>query len=407
MTLTSVADFVDVLRERQFLEPQQLDEVNRDLLQRSDDPRGLAQLLVQKEWLTPYQVEQLLHGQEQELVLGPYRLLQPLGEGGMGMVFKALHQRLNRIVALKVIRRERLTQDPEAIRRFQREARAAAQLTHPNIVMVYDSDQIGSTYYIAMEYVEGTDLSQMVKEEGPLPVSRACEFIRQAALGLQHAHECGMVHRDIKPSNLLVTTLVPSRGAGNRGISGLLRRPLLSANGNQGDSLAVAGLSHMDRSGLNARSLVKILDMGLVRLVEPSEGQGSIGSLTREGSVMGTPDYIAPEQARNAHRVDIRADLYSLGCTLYYLLTGQTPFPEGSLIEKLLMHQMDEPLPLEELRPQVPAEVQAVVRRLMAKRPEDRFQMPLEVAEVLATLKIDDASVPIRRPVLGRRSRGR
>lgn len=398
MTVTSVANFVDVLREHQFLEPQQLEEVDRDLLQGSDGPQALARLLVQKEWLTPYQVEQLLHGQEQDLVLGPYRLLEPVGEGGMGMVFKAVHQRLNRVVALKVIRRERLSQDPEAIRRFQREARAAAQLAHPNVVLVYDSDQIGSTYYIAMEYVEGIDLSQMVKEEGPLPVAQACDFIRQAALGLQHAHECGMVHRDIKPSNLLVTTLAQQRTAPNRGISGLYRRPMLPGNRNEQDGAALAGLSHMGGTGVNAQPIVKILDMGLVRLVESADGQISCGSLTREGSVMGTPDYIAPEQARNAHRVDIRADLYSLGCTLYFLLTGRTPFPEGSLIEKLLMHQMDEPRPIDDFRPQVPAEIQAVVHRLMAKRPEDRFQTPAEVAEVLASVKTVDPSPPIRRP---------
>ena len=283
------------------------------------------------------------------------------------------------------------------MRRFQREARAAAQMAHPNVVVVYDADQVGKTYFIAMEHVEGTDLSRLVKQVGPLPVDLACDYIRQAALGLQYIHERGMVHRDIKPSNLLVSQrrrARPRRSAKPSAQGGALRLPRpADPSRRPGPAPDDSGSA----SGLSSRGVVKVLDMGLVRLVQAGDtGQTSAASLTREGSVVGTPDYIAPEQARNAHRVDIRADLYSLGCTFYYLLTGRTPFPEGGVIEKLLMHQMDEPRPVDQLRPEVPKEVAAVISKLMAKRPEERYQEPDEVAEVLATVQAPTSAPPAR-----------
>src|SRR5207237_2888100 len=187
-----------------LLEPGQLEETSRDLAGGCEDASTLAPLLVKRGWLTNYQADRLLKGRPQDLAMGPYRLLELLGEGGMGQVFKARHQRLNRLEALKVIRPERLLQHPEAARRFEREAQAAAKLQHPNIVVIYDADQINDVHFIAMEYVEGIDLARLVRENGPLPLAQACNFIRQAALGLQHATDRGMVHRDIKPSNLLV-----------------------------------------------------------------------------------------------------------------------------------------------------------------------------------------------------------
>ncbi len=164
----------------------------------------MAQELIRREWLSPYQVNQLFQDRGGELVLGQYSILERLGEGGMGQVFKACQRNLHRIVALKVIRRESL-HNPRAIQRFQREIRAAGQLSHPNIVRAYDADEVNGTYFIAMELIDGMDLAKLVHEAGPLQVAQACDYIRQAALGLQHAHECGMVHRDIKPANLLVT----------------------------------------------------------------------------------------------------------------------------------------------------------------------------------------------------------
>ena len=187
----------------------------------------------------------------------------------MGQVFKARHRTMGRIAAIKLIRKERL-EHPQAVKRFQREVRLAAALAHPNIVRVYDADEIAGTHLMVMEYIAGAiDLAKLVKKQGPLPVPQACEYIRQAALGLQHAHERGLVHRDIKPANLLLT-------------------------GGQ---------------------TVKVLDMGLARLNSPDGEDDQSSTMTQDGAVMGTPDYIAPEQALESHTVDIRADLYSLGCT--------------------------------------------------------------------------------------------
>jgi tRNA A-37 threonylcarbamoyl transferase component Bud32 len=340
MATASTASLVDALGRCRLLEAAQLEEVVGDLQARLPDPQGLAEELVRRGWLTSYQATLLLQGRGPELVLGQYVLLERLGEGGMGQVFKARHRNLGRVVALKLIRKERLD-NPDAVRRFQREVRAAAALSHPNIVLAYDADQIGGTHLLVMEYVEGsTDLARLVRKHGPLPVCRACEYARQAALGLQHAHERGLVHRDVKPHNLLLT-----------------------ADGH----------------------VVKVLDMGLARLDHPP-GDDWSSTMTQEGVVMGTPDYLAPEQALASHTVDVRADLYSLGCTLYFLLTGKVPFPGGTLAEKLLKHQLQEPRPLAQLRPDVPPGVAAVVRKLMAKRPGDRYQTPAEVAAALSSV---------------------
>jgi WD40 repeat protein/tRNA A-37 threonylcarbamoyl transferase component Bud32 len=340
MAIDSVAGLIDVIRACRLLEPAQLN----DLAGRQEqfgDPRALARELLRRGWLTAYQVNQLFRDQGSSLVLGQYVLLERLGEGGMGQVFKARHQRLERAVALKLIRPERLASQ-DAVQRFQREARAAARLSHPNIVTIYDADEYNGTHFFAMECVEGTDLARLVKERGPLPVAQACEYIRQGALGLQHAHEQGLVHRDIKPGNLFLA---------------------FRADGSP---------------------LIKVLDMGLARLSSALEAGSDTDMLTAEGAVMGTPDYIAPEQAINSRTVDIRADIYSLGCTLYFLLTGRPPFPGGSLAEKLLKHQQSQPRPVEQLRPEVPAALAGVLRKLMAKRSADRYQTPAEVAAALA-----------------------
>jgi formylglycine-generating enzyme required for sulfatase activity/tRNA A-37 threonylcarbamoyl transferase component Bud32 len=339
MSTASTASLVDTLRQHRLLDPKQLEELT-SLQARFPDPKALAKELIQRGWLSPYQANQLLNGKGQELVLGQYILLERLGEGGMGQVFKARHRMLGRISAIKLIRKERL-ESPDAVRRFQREVRSAAALSHPNIVRAYDADEIAGTHLMVMEYIEGAiDLAKLVKKNGPLPVQQACEYIRQAALGLQHAHEKGMVHRDIKPANLILT----------------------------------------DRG-----KTVKILDMGLARLDHPgADDDDKSSTMTQEGTVMGTPDYIAPEQALDTHTVDIRADLYSLGCAFYYLLTGRVPFPGGTLIQKINKHQFEEPMPIEKVRPEVPPEVAKVVRKLMAKKPVDRYQTPAEVATALA-----------------------
>jgi serine/threonine-protein kinase len=297
-----------------------------------------------------------------------YKILAKLGQGGMGHVFKAMQDRLSRIVALKIIRKESMTQDPAALRRFQREAKAAAQLSHPNIIVIYDFNQIDDTYYLAMEYVEGIDMHNLVQDFGPLRPDVAAEFARQVALGLQHANAQGMVHRDIKPSNLMVT-LPPSEARRSSQENQLLFRP-------EEDQLL--------------KGVVKILDMGTA-LVTQAADTGS-EQWTKHGALMGTPDYLAPEQAIDSHSVDIRADLYSVGCTLYYLLTGKPPFGEFPLMRKLMMHQNEDAKPIRELQPGVPEALEAVTRRLMAKRKEDRFQTPTELVEALTPVTMQPGS---------------
>jgi WD40 repeat protein/tRNA A-37 threonylcarbamoyl transferase component Bud32 len=266
-----------------------------------------------------------------------YRIVDVLGRGGMGAVFKAEHRLMRRLVALKVIRAD-LVDRPGTVERFRREVEAAAKLTHPNIVTAHDAEQAGGVHFLVMEYVEGTNLADMVEQRGPMSVQQACICARQTALGLQHALERGMVHRDIKPHNLLLT---PS-------------------------------------------GWVKVLDFGLARFVrESAAGEGEAAGLTQSGTLMGTPDFMAPEQADDPHTADIRADLYSLGCTLYFLLAGHPPFPKGTLVEKMAAHRRDTPRPLTELRRDVPLELAAVVARLLAKTPAERYQTPAEVAQAL------------------------
>jgi len=368
----------DDLRRLPLLDAAQKEELSR-LEARFPKPRDLAQELVRRGWLTVFQGNQLLHGNAASLVLGQYILLDRIGEGGMGQVFKARQKNIDRLVALKVIRQECLD-NPKAIARFQREIRAAGHLSHPNIVRAFDADQADGTYFIAMEYIDGVDLARMVKDHGPLAVDQACDFIRQAALGLQHAHERGLVHRDIKPANLLVGRVVDKTRAG----SGRIQRP------------------DPAKPRPSPWGAVKILDLGLARWKDPATGRAST-HVTQMGSVMGTPDFLAPEQARNSHTCDIRADLYALGCTLYFLLAGRTPFVASSVTEKLIQHQVDEPEPVGEVRHamlvnfhlrrgaaklprrvlNVPDHVAAIVKKLMAKRPEDRYQSPDELAQAL------------------------
>jgi hypothetical protein len=265
--------------------------------------------------------------------IGPYHLLEHLGAGGMGHVYRASHRWLKRIVALKVLREE-IAKDDDAVRRFRREVEAVGRLSHPNIVLALDADVADGRCFLAMEYVVGRDLSRFVRERGPLPVAAACDCIRQAALGLAHVHEHALVHRDIKPANLLM------------------------AGG----------------------SVIKVADLGLARLRESGR---LTRTLTQDGSLLGTPDYLAPEQAAAPHLADIRADIYSLGCTFYYLLVGHPPFPGGSYLEKVVWHQEREPEPIERHRADVPPRVARILRRMTAKRPEDRYQGPAEIVEAL------------------------
>jgi eukaryotic-like serine/threonine-protein kinase len=371
MSLTAPTQLVDDLRAAHLLSPAQLDSIQKDMAHLRT-AQQLAEELLKRQWLTKFQAEQAMTGHAGDLNLGPYRLIDIVGEGGMGVVFKAYHQRLNRFVALKTIHNEVVDKHPDALKRFLREAQAAAQLAHPNVVVLYEESEIDGIKFLAMEYVEGTDLHRMVQQQGPLPIPTACEYIKQTAAGLQHAHEMGLIHRDVKPSNLLVTHLNKGRSSGVRKIT--------------------VGPSNPTPQPLNGRpssvGTVKILDMGLARLVEALDDTSKMTTaLTQSGSVIGTPDFISPEQARDASSVDYRADLYSLGCTFYFLLTARPPFPDGTSVEKLLKHQRESPLPLEQIRRGVPPEVLQVVYRLMEKNAEARFQSAQEVVERLSDVQ--------------------
>lgn len=374
MSLATAQDLFDDLRRTQLLRNGELEPLQAELGHLRTAPQ-LATELVGRGVLTQFQAGQILDGFGHDLVLGPYRLLEPIGEGGMGYVFKAYHHRLNRVVALKMIRDELLTNQPDAMRRFQREAQAVAALMHPNVVVLYDADEINGIHFLAMEYIDGTDLARKVQQEGPLPVPLACDYIRQAAQGLQHAHEAGLVHRDIKPSNLLLTR--PG-----------LNRPAMRKAGPGTPTPTPAGTRPVG----GGAGLIKILDMGLARMTAGDDNR--VSTLTQAGSVIGTPDFIAPEQAVDASKADIRSDLYSLGCTFYFLLTGRPPFPEGSPAEKLAKHQLEAPKPLESIRRGVPYEVLAVVQRLMEKHPRSRYQTPQELVEALSQVQALLASGP-------------
>jgi hypothetical protein len=278
-----------------------------------------------------------------------YRILRELGRGGMGVVYHAEQTLMDRQVAIKVINRA-LLDHPDALERFGREVRAAAKLSHPNIVLAYDAERAGDLHLLVMEFVEGLNLADVVQRKGPLPVAHACSYVRQAALGLQHAFERGMIHRDIKPHNLMLTP----------------------------------------------KGQVKILDFGLAKLARE---RGPQSEVTAQGTYMGTPDYTAPEQASDARSADIRADIYSLGCTLYFLLAGRPPFQEGTDVKTIIAHLEKEPPPLTGLRADVPPDLAAVVARMLAKDPARRYQKPAEVAQALAPFcKRASNLVPVAAP---------
>lgn len=344
MSISTVADVLSLLGRYPLLEPGQLDEVSRTLAAQHPEPRNLCRELLQRGWLTPYQVNQLLQDPPGLLTLGSYLLLEKISESAMGDVFKARHQRMRRIVALQLIRAD-LLKTPGAVERFYEEVQAASALSHPNIVASYDAGPVGATHFFAMEYIEGIDLERLVQQSGPMPVNQAVDAIRQAALGLEHACKRGLRHHDLKPANLLVS----SKPAGETGYQ------------------------------------VKIRNLGLTIIRQPTK-HTRLGDKGRGSTAVATADYIAPERAASGELGDIRAELYSLGCCLYYLLAGQVPFPGGTIADKHRAHQEQAATPLEGLRGDVPPTVAALVRRLMAKNPDERFQSPGEVAAAVAAL---------------------
>jgi len=338
----NVETFVAVLKKSGLIEPDRLQRLIADYTAQGgipDDSPKLADFLVANAAVTRWQAEKLLQGKHKGYFLGKYRLLSLLGKGGMSSVYLAEHVLMRRRCALKVLPTKRVN-DSSYLARFHREAQAVASLDHPNIVRAYDvdhqADRDSEIHFLVMEYVEGQSLQELVQRSGVCGFLDAAEYIRQAALGLQHAHEAGMVHRDVKPGNLLV-----------------------------------------DPNGT-----VKVLDLGLARFFTGDEGEDAL-TIRHDEKVLGTADYLAPEQALDSHTVDARADIYSLGCTLYFLLTGRPPFTEGTLAQRLMAHQTKTPPAIESLRPETPTSLVAIVGRMMAKQADERYATAKTVAETL------------------------
>ncbi len=308
-------------------------------------PEALADALIQEGLLTSFQAEKLLAGRWRGFVIaGKYRLLERLGAGGMGAVYLAEHIIMGRHVALKVLPVGQ-AEDQASLARFYREARAVARLDHPNIVRAHDIDHDDKLHFLVLEFVDGCNLHDFIRTNGPLPWDRAAHYIRQAALGLEHAHRAGLVHRDIKPGNLL-----------------------------------------LDRQGI-----VKVLDLGLARFFH--EDNGAFVKQFEQGYIIGTADYVAPEQIVDS-RVDIRADIYSLGGTLYYLLAGKSPFQEGNMTQKMIWHQVRKPKSISIFRDDVPPELQDVMNFMLEKEAERRYQTPADVAEALEPFALGANPMP-------------
>ncbi len=300
----------------------------------TSDVKKLAGAMVKDGLLTYFQAEQFVQGKWRGFTIGKYKLLERIGFGGMGQVFLCEHLYMRRRVAIKVLPPAK-AEEPAALGRFYREARAAAALDHPNIVRTHDIDQDGNLHFLVMEYVDGSSLLDIVKKTGPMDIRRATNYIWQSVQALDHAFRVGVIHRDIKPGNILV-----------------------------------------DRSGAS-----KILDMGLARFYHTDDDMLTLKY--DEKSVLGTADYVAPEQTVNSHDVDVRADLYSLGATFYFLLAGHPPFPDGTIAQKLIAHQTREPAPIRQLRPEVPEGLAAILRKMLAKQVELRYQTPEEIYQAL------------------------
>ncbi len=343
-----VVTFMRCLRESRLLSQNNFNRLEARIPQAElrRDARRLADLLVHREILTDYQAAVLCRGESHGLVMGDYVVQSKIGEGGMGVVLKAKHRRMGRLVALKVLS-PAINQSENAVRRFKREIQAAARLRHPNIVMAYDASQQAGQHFLVMELVDGPNLQDVLTRCGPLSVEQAVNYIVQAARGLAHAHQEKIIHRDVKPENLL----------------------------------------------LDGQGVVKVSDLGLARLTE-SLARGDAVSLTTTGSSMGTPDYMAPEQAADAKSVDQRADIYSLGCTLYCLLAGRPPYVGETVANKVIHHE-DKSIPsLLDAREEVPSEIDQAYRKMIRKDPNDRFATIGEVTGALRPFYVADVPSP-------------
>ncbi|MEM9825029.1 MAG: serine/threonine-protein kinase [Planctomycetota bacterium] len=344
--------FIEIVRKSRLVESEPLEQFVDKIRadgggELPESPKKLAKIFRHQGLLTAWHIEKLLSGKYKGFFIGKYKLLGHIGTGGMSSVYLAEHTRMGDKRAIKVLPKSRVA-DATYLARFQLEAKAIASLNHPNIVLAYDIDNEGDVHYIVMEYVDGEDLQQLVKRTGPLDPSAAADIIAQAARGLEHAHQRRVIHRDIKPANLLV----------------------------------------------DSKGLVRLLDMGLA-LVSADDDE-SLTVMNNE-NVLGTADYLAPEQARNSHDVDHRADIYGLGCTMYFLLTGRPPFADGTLAQRISKHQNEMPTEIRKLRPRCPGELEGIVFKMIQKSPEYRYQNAGDVAEVLERFV---AAVPLGQKVV-------
>ncbi len=331
--LRTIDQFLDVVKKSGVLDESRLETRVEQLLASASlppDPPSMAATLVREGLLTRWQADQFLQGKFRGFQIGKYNILDRLGAGGMSCVYLCKDQTLPLRVAIKVLPKS-MADDETMLKRFHREARATATLDHPHVIHAYAIDQTDQFHYMVMEYVDGKSLEEIVQKDGPLSVPKAVKYIRQAAAGLQYIHECGLVHRDIKPGNLLLEY---------------------------------------------AKDSVKILDMGLARFFNDNEEL-----LTR--GVLGTVDYFAPEQTMDSHAVDSRADIYSMGGTMSFLLTGSPPFEGGTVIQKIQGHRRLDPRPIRAIRADVPPDLVAVILKMMAKDPAQRYQTPTEVSQAL------------------------
>lgn len=332
---TKGTDLLELVRKSGLLDQPRIDGYVTNLEQEGsieEDPAKLASKMVKDGLITVFQARQMLRGRYRGFFLGKYKVLEPIGSGGMADVYLCEHISMKHKVAIKILPIEKL-KDPSLLGRFKREAQAIAALNHPNVVRAFDLDNEGNLHYLVTEYVDGCNLQDFIKKNGPIAPERAANFIAQAAAGLQHIQEAELVHRDIKPGNLL-----------------------------------------LDRSGV-----VKLLDLGLARFSD-LDRQDNLTRDFDDGRVLGTADYIAPEQGIKGSDVDIRADIYSLGATFYFMIKGEAPFEGASVTQKLLFHQIKEPPPLPDT---VPPEIVELIKQMMAKKPDQRVQTPGEVVERL------------------------
>lgn len=344
---TTAAEFRALVEHSGLLSAAQLEPYYAD----PADPDAAPERLVEDRLLTPFQARQLQKGRTDGFFLtDKYKILDLVGSGGMGKVYLCEHLILHRLVAVKLLQppAESGSDSARSFERFYREARAVAALNDPNIIRVFDVDRVGPNPFMVMEYADGTNLHDVTRTHGSLDPPRAAEYVRQAALGLQHAHEVGLVHRDVKPGNLLLC-----------------------------------------RDGT-----VKLLDLGLARFTDDPARNEGITDRYDKHIVIGTVDFMAPEQAFETSAVDIRSDVYGLGCTLYFLLTGQVPFPDRSAPEKMYAHKTRAPAPVSEIAPRVPPGLLAVLEKMMAKDPRERYQTPAEVVAALAPLITEPVAAP-------------